>query len=226
MKRCLLALLVVVLSGAVKADEGMWTFDNVPRAEVAKRYGVQITDRWLDHLQKSVVRLESGCTGSFVSAEGLVLTNHHCVSDCLTDNSTAQRDLAANGYFSATRENELRCQGASASVLMSTENITGRVTKAIAGVASADIVAARNKVLTTLEADCEQSAKQAGAPLACESVTLYQGGQYWLQVQALRRCAPGLCSGRGDCCVWRRPRQFPVSSLVSRHVAAARVRRR
>jgi Peptidase S46 len=180
MKRCLLALLVVALSGALEADEGMWTFDNLPKAEVAKQYGVQITDQWLDHLRNSVVRLESGCTGSFVSAEGLVLTNHHCASDCLADNSTAQRDLAANGYVAATRENELRCQGARASVLMSTENITDRVTKAIAGVASADVAAARNKVLTTLEADCEQAATQAGVRLACESVTLYQGGEYWL----------------------------------------------
>ena len=180
MKRVVLALLVVALTGAVKADEGMWTFDNLPKAEMAKRYGVQITDQWLDQLRKSVVRLESGCTGSFVSAEGLVLTNHHCASGCLADNSTAQRDLAANGYVAATRANELRCQGARASVLMGTENITARVTKAIAGVASADLAAARNTVLTTLEADCEQAAKQAGAPLACESVTLYQGGEYWL----------------------------------------------
>ena len=71
----------------------MWTFDNVPKAEIAKRYGVQLTDQWLAHLQKSVVRLETGCTASFVSAEGLVLTNHHCVAECLADNSSAQRDL-------------------------------------------------------------------------------------------------------------------------------------
>jgi len=179
-KRFILAVLILGLSGAVAADEGMWTFDNVPRAEVAKRYGVQMSDQSLTHLQKSVVRLETGCTGSFVSAEGLILTNHHCVAECLSDNSSAQRDLASNGYVAAKREEELRCQGAQASVLMSTENVTERVTKAIAGVAPAEAAPARNKVLTTLEADCEQASKKAGAPLACESVTLYQGGQYWL----------------------------------------------
>jgi hypothetical protein len=180
MKRFMLVLLIVALSGAVWADEGMWTFDNSPKADIAKRYGVQLTDQWLGHVQKSVVRLESGCTASFVSSQGLVLTNHHCAAECLSDNSTAQRDLLANGYMAEAIDNELRCQGQRASVLMSTENITDRVVKAIGGVAPAEATAARNKVLTTLEAECEETAKKAGMPVACESVTLYQGGQYWL----------------------------------------------
>ena len=180
MKRFILAILIVALSGGVTANEGMWTFDNLPKAEIAKHYGVQLTDQWLAHVQKSVIRLESGCTASFVSAEGLVLTNHHCAAECLANNSNAQRDLIANGYIAARLEDELRCQGAQASVLMSTENVTDRVTKAIGDVDPAEATAARNKVLTTLEANCEQASKQAGSPLACESVTLYQGGQYWL----------------------------------------------
>jgi V8-like Glu-specific endopeptidase len=180
MKRFVLAALIFALSGGVNADEGMWTFDNIAKADIAKRYGVQLTDQWLAHLQKSVVRLETGCTASFVSAEGLVLTNHHCVAECLADNSSAERDLTANGYIAARLEDELKCQGARASVLMSTENITDRVTKAIGDVEPAEATAVRNKVLTTLEANCEEAARQAGTPLACESVTLYQGGQYWL----------------------------------------------
>jgi V8-like Glu-specific endopeptidase len=180
MKRLVLPLLIVALSGGTLADEGMWTFDVLPRAEVARRYGVQITDAWAERLQKSVVRLETGCTGSFVSAEGLVLTNHHCVATCLSDNSTAGRNLVASGVVAATREDEMRCQGAQASVLMTAENITDRVTKAVAGVSGADVVAARNKAVTTLEAECEAAAKTAGTLLKCETVTLYQGGQYWL----------------------------------------------
>src|SRR5262245_9071131 len=179
-KRFILAVLIVTLSGGVTADEGMWTFDNLPKAEISKRYGVQLSDQWLAHVQKSVIRLESGCTASFVSSEGLVLTNHHCAAECLANNSSAQRDLLTNGYVAARLEDELRCQGAQASVLMSTENVTDRVTKAIGDVDPADATAARNKVLTTLEANCEQASKQAGTPLACESVTLYQGGQYWI----------------------------------------------
>src|SRR5262245_62975148 len=61
-KRFILAVLIVTLSGGVTADEGMWTFDNLPKAEISKRYGVQLNDQWLAHVQKSVIRLESGCT--------------------------------------------------------------------------------------------------------------------------------------------------------------------
>jgi V8-like Glu-specific endopeptidase len=180
MRRLLLPLLVLALSSAPIADEGMWTFDALPRAEVARRYGVQLTDAWVERLQRSVVRLETGCTGSFVSSEGLILTNHHCVSTCLSDNSSAGRDLVASGVVAATREDEFRCQGSQASVLMATENITDRVTKAVAGVSGAEVVTARNKLLTALETECEASSKAAGSALRCEAVTLYQGGQYWL----------------------------------------------
>ena len=180
MKRLLLIVAVGGLSVGVRADEGMWTFDNFPREAVAKSHGVQVTDEWLRRLQNAVVRLETGCTASFVSPEGLVLTNHHCAASCLSDNSTAQRDLVANGFLAANREEEIRCQGSQASVLISTENVTDRVTKGIAGVTAAGMASARNKILTTLESDCEAAAKKSGTPLSCETVTLYQGGQYWL----------------------------------------------
>ncbi|HUE85844.1 MAG TPA: S46 family peptidase [Vicinamibacterales bacterium] len=180
MKRLLLSAVFLYICAGIHADEGMWTFDHVPRAEIAKRYGVQITDQWLNRLQRSVVRLETGCTASFVSPDGLVLTNHHCISTCLADNSTAERDLVANGHIAERREDEMRCQGAQASVLVSTENLTDRVTKAIAGIPAAEVATARNKVVTTLESECEEAATKSGSPLACETVTLYQGGQYWL----------------------------------------------
>ncbi|MBI2189246.1 MAG: S46 family peptidase [Acidobacteria bacterium] len=180
MKRIILACVIVGLSVGVAADEGMWTFDNFPTAEVARKYGVQVTGQWLQHLQRSVVRLETGCTGSFVSPEGLILTNHHCVATCLADHSTAQRDLMAGGFIAATANDEIRCQGSQASVLMSTEDVTMQVRKAIAALTPDAVAAARNRILTTLESQCEENAKKAGTPLACEAVTLYQGGQYWL----------------------------------------------
>jgi V8-like Glu-specific endopeptidase len=182
MKRVLMlsVALAVVLAGAIGADEGMWTFDAFPADVVADKYGVRVTRPWLDKLQHGVVRLETGCTGSFVSAEGLVLTNHHCIASCLADNSTAERDLVADGFNAATRGDEIRCQGSRASVLMATENVTDRVTQAIAAVPPAETAAARNRVLTELESACAAASKQAGAPLECEVVTLYQGGQDWL----------------------------------------------
>jgi V8-like Glu-specific endopeptidase len=181
MQRLTLALAVVALSATVPfADEGMWTFDNFPKDAVAKKYNVRITDQVLDRLKQATVRLETGCTGSFVSANGLVLTNHHCVSSCLAENSTAQRDLLAGGFTTKARDGEIRCQGEQASVLMATENVTPKVTAALAGAAAADVARRRNEALTNLESACEEGAKKAGQPLKCEAVTLYQGGQYWL----------------------------------------------
>jgi V8-like Glu-specific endopeptidase len=188
MKRLIIAGVVVGLCGigaagarlAAGPDEGMWTFDHFPKAEVAQKYGVEVSDGWLERLQTSVVRLETGCTGSFVSSEGLVLTNHHCIQTCVADNSSADRDLIADGFTAGTRNDEIRCQGSQVSVLIDTEEVTPEVTKALAGVAPAEAASARNQVLTKLEERCEVQAKQAGTPLKCETVTLYQGGQYWL----------------------------------------------
>ena len=181
MKRLIAALGLIALGAvAALADEGMWTFDNFPKEEVASTYGVRVDDQMLDRLQRSIVRLETGCTASFVSPEGLVLTNHHCVSSCLADNSTADRDLLADGFNAKARENEIRCQGSQASVLRETENVTAKVTGALAGVPDADLARRRNETLTTLESSCEAEAGKAGTPLKCEAVTLYQGGQYWL----------------------------------------------
>jgi V8-like Glu-specific endopeptidase len=181
MKRILLALGVVMLTvGVILADEGMWTFDHFPKDVVAKKYGVRVSDQMLSRLQQAIVRLESGCTGSFVSPDGLVLTNHHCVASCLAQNSTAERDLVANGFNPKARDNEIRCQGDQASVLMNTENVTSKVTGALSGIPSADLARKRNEALTNLESTCEEASKKGGAALKCEAVTLYQGGQYWL----------------------------------------------
>ena len=180
MKLVLTLAVTVALGGVLLADEGMWTFDNIPKDAIARKYKVTLTDQWLQRLQQSVVRLESGCTGSFVSAEGLILTNHHCAAECLSDLSTAQRDYIAQGFSAATRDAEVRCPGEQISVLMATQNVTPQVTKAIASVPAAQTVAARNRILTELESECEAASQKSGTPLSCEAVTLYQGGQYWI----------------------------------------------
>ena len=158
----------------------MWTTHNFPREAVRQKYNVNLDDAWLQKLQRSVVRLETGCTGSFVSPDGLILTNHHCAQSCLAENSTAARDLVANGFVSPDRAEEIKCQGEAISVLMDTEDVTPAVTKATASVPPADAARVRNETLTALESRCEEASKKTGTPLKCESVSLYQGGQYWL----------------------------------------------
>lgn len=164
------------------ADEGMWTFDNFPAAAVKQRHGVDIGAAWLERVQRSVTRLESGCTGSFVSANGLVLTNHHCALDCLADLSTPEQDLLANGFLAAQSSNERRCESEIVSVLIDTEEVTDQVNAVTRGLADAEANVARKRELSRLEQACTKASQRdrRTGPLACESVTLYQGGQYWL----------------------------------------------
>src|ERR1700688_651652 len=84
------------------ADEGMWTFDNFPSSTVKQRFGTDITSAWLDHVRLSTIRL-ANCTASFVSPEGLILTNHHCVESCLAELSSKDKSLVELGFAAPER---------------------------------------------------------------------------------------------------------------------------
>jgi len=172
------ALLVV---SAAHADEGMWTFHNPPTALVKQRYGVDLTPAWLEKVRLSTIRL-SNCTASFVSPNGLILTNFHCSWGCLDEHSTQDKSLRNEGFLAESRETEIRCEQQIADVLVSYEDITAKVNAATKGLDDKAANDTRKKTLTQLEQACEQSSKQdkkTGA-LKCESVNLYEGGQYWL----------------------------------------------
>lgn len=176
---------VAFTGSAAHADEGMWTLDNFPKAAVKQKYGIDISDAWLKRTQRSITRHESGCTGSFISGEGLVLTNHHCVMDCLSEISSRDNDYVEHGFNAAHgakgRSGELKCPTEILSVLIDTENVTDKVNAATAGLPDAKANEARKQTLSRLEAECTAASKKTSTgPLACESVTLYQGGQYFL----------------------------------------------
>jgi peptidase S46-like protein len=162
-----------------RADEGMWTFDNFPTAAVAERYGVDIGAEWLERVRLATIRL-AGCTASFVSADGLILTNNHCVQGCLAQHSSRDRSLIDAGFLAAERREELRCGTQIADVLVELEEITPRVTDATRGLDDQAAKERRRQTLTTLEQSCEDSSRRSRNPLKCEAVTLYGGGQYWL----------------------------------------------
>jgi hypothetical protein len=181
MKNLLAGLYSLLLAGFVlstaKADEGMWTYDNFPAAAVKQKLGVEITPVWLDRVRTATVRL-ANCTASFVSPEGLILTNHHCAAACLEQLSSAQKDLLHAGFVS-TRESELRCPTQYADVLMKMEDITAKVNAATRGLRDKEANDARKQTLTLLEQDCEKAAGTRD-PRRCESVRMYKGGQYFL----------------------------------------------
>src|SRR5687767_14414264 len=176
------ATAVALVAGVAAADEGMWTFDNVPQSAIQQKYGATLDKPWLDKLQRSITRFENGCTGSFVSPDGLVLTNHHCAMQCLTELSSATENYVDEGFNATSREGEKKCPTQMLSVLVATEDVTAKVNGATAGLADAQANQARKQELSKLEAACTESFKKnrTTGPLACESVTLYQGGQYFL----------------------------------------------
>ena len=161
---------------AARADEGMWTFDAFPAAKMRADYGFAPDQVWLDRVRASAVRLTGGCSASFVSASGLILTNHHCVAGCLQDLSDGGRDLLANGYTARTRPEEKLCPGQQAEVVTSIRDVTAQVKAATGSLAGLAAVKARTAATAQIES--------AGCPdtkvTRCQVVTLYGGGQFKL----------------------------------------------
>jgi len=179
MRRLVLLAACAVLLPA-HADEGMWTFDNFPSAAVKRDFGADITPAWLEHVRLSTLRL-TNCTASFVSPDGLILTNHHCIESCLAELSSKEKSLLELGFSAPTRKEELPCPAQYADVLIATENITDEVLRAASGLGEAAANDARKKLLTSLEQSCQQaSVKSKSGKLECQAVRLYQGAQYYL----------------------------------------------
>jgi len=181
MRRLPLALLwMLPISLPALADPGMWTLHDFPRQLVEREYGVDISPAWLERVRTATIRL-SNCTASFVSANGLILTNHHCSEACLDEHSSAERNLLKDGFLARTRKDEIKCGTQIADVLMDMENVTAKVSAALAGLEERAANATRKRTLTQLEQACEEDSRRGTlGPLKCESVSLYEGGQYWL----------------------------------------------
>ena len=123
---CLVFVILAWFIADSYTDEGMWLLNNVPKKYLQEKYGFTITDEWLEHLQKAVVRFPNG-TGSFISSDGLVLTNHHIASDWLQKLSTQKNNYYENGFLAATQNQELKCLGLELIVLTGIEDVTNRV---------------------------------------------------------------------------------------------------
>ncbi len=158
------------------ADEGMWTFDNPPAQQLKDRYSFTPTQEWLDHVRLSSVRFQDGGSGSFVSPHGLVLTNHHVALGQLQKVSSPQKDYAKDGFYARSQTEELKCPDLELNVLMSMENVTGRVQGIVKqGMSDKEALEARKAEIATIE---RESLKATG--LRSDVVSFYQGGEYWL----------------------------------------------
>jgi len=158
------------------ADEGMWLFNAPPLKQLKEKYQFEPTPQWLEHLQKASVRFNSGGSGSFVSANGLVITNHHVGADTLQKMGDAQHNYLRDGFYAKTQAVELKSTDLELNVLMSIEDVTARVNGAVKpGMTSDQASSARNAVIAAIE---KESKEQTG--LRSDVVTLYQGGAYHL----------------------------------------------
>ncbi|HTC44156.1 MAG TPA: S46 family peptidase [Steroidobacteraceae bacterium] len=177
----LLLVGAVLAIGTARAEEGMWPLQLLPAAAMRQQFGVDLTPEWLARVQGASVRLAS-CSAAFVSADGLLLTNQHCVRNCLAERSSRRQDLVSEGYLAATRDRELQCSSQVADVLLDTEDVTATIVAATRNLDARAANVTRKKTETRLEQACEEQSRitDPGAQIRCETVALYAGGQYYL----------------------------------------------
>lgn len=166
---------LALLAGSLAcADEGMWLLSSPPRETLKSKYNFEPSEEWLKHMQRSVVRVGMGGTGSIVSPDGLVMTNHHVGLGAIAKLSSKENDLMKNGFYAPTREQELKCPDTEVRLLWETRDVTDRVNAAAKpDMSAAEAGAARRKVIAQIEKEC-----QDGPGIRCQVVTLYQGAKY------------------------------------------------
>ncbi|HZE13077.1 MAG TPA: S46 family peptidase, partial [Chthoniobacterales bacterium] len=167
------AITIAALSSAF-ADEGMWLFNNPPLKQLKEKYHFEPTPQWLEHLQKSSIRFNSGGSGSFISSTGLAITNHHVGLDTLQKISSEKTNYVRDGFYAKTQKDEVKATDLELNVLMSIEDVTERVKGAVQPGMSAD---AANSAKRNVIAQIENESKQKTG-LRSDVVTLYQGGVY------------------------------------------------
>lgn len=169
----ILALFTFQAIPVAAIDEGMWTFNNAPREDIKQKYGFEVTDAWLHKVQLATVRFPGG-TGSFVSPNGLVLTNYHIVEDVIGELSSASKDYAKEGFVAHNQSEELKAEGLSLDQLISIEDVTARINAGVRdNMSAADANAARRAAISAIESE-----SNADSSMHSDVVTLYQGGEY------------------------------------------------
>jgi len=170
----ILSLFASLLLSSAKADEGMWTVDKFPSAEVEKLYGFKPNQQWLDHARLSAVRLAQGCSAGFVSARGLVQTNHHCAEHCIEELSSSGKNLVAAGFYAKEERDEVECPALEIDQLIEIADVTARVHQALEGKEGPAFAEAKRAIKATIANGCA-----GGNPaFRCDVVELYNGGIY------------------------------------------------
>lgn len=172
--RLTLSVLILGISAALYADEGLWLFEAFPKQRLAAKYGFQITDEFLDRLRLASLRV--GASGSFVSPNGLIFTNHHVALDCLQKLSTKEHNYVVDGFWAPTQADEKACPDLEANQLVRIQDVTERVNSAVKpGSSDAEALRQRQAEIARIEKECANTTGNR-----CDVVNLYSGGRYHL----------------------------------------------
>jgi V8-like Glu-specific endopeptidase/molybdenum-dependent DNA-binding transcriptional regulator ModE len=161
------------LKRPLTSDEGMWLLSDFPSDRLGKLHGFSPSQEWLDHVRTSAARVGAGCSGSFVSPNGLVMTNHHCAAHCIEQLSTAKKDYIASGFYAKSEKDEVKCPEIEIAQLISITDVTDRVLAATKGLTGARFNEANKGEQSKIEKECAKS-----DDVRCDVVTLYRGGRY------------------------------------------------
>ena len=160
----------------VSGDEGMYLFNDLPLELLKERHKFEPSEKWADDLRLSSVRFNSGGSGSFISSDGLVLTNHHVASDTLQKLSSPERNLIEAGYLAKTLDQEIKAPDLELNQLVAIEDVTERVNAAVADSTNPEEAAKqRRAIISTIE---QESLEKTG--LRSDVVTLFGGALYHL----------------------------------------------
>jgi hypothetical protein len=170
----LLFLLAVAAALACWADEGMWPVNQFPKDAVKKSYGFETTAPFLEHIQLASVRFNNGGSGSFISPQGLLFTNHHVGRDCIQKVSTAEHDYVAGGFSAESLSDEKKCPDLEVNVLLKIEDVSAKVKEGEKpGDDTAAVNQARKAAMARIEKECSTATGNR-----CDVVTLFSGGRY------------------------------------------------
>ncbi|MDP2339524.1 MAG: S46 family peptidase [Deltaproteobacteria bacterium] len=167
------AAVVAGLSLPAFADEGMWTFNNFPADKVAAKYGFKPDQAWLDRARLGSARLAGGCSASFVSPDGLVMTNHHCAHQCIHEVSTKAKDYVKDGFTAKDLASEPKCPAMEVNQLTDITDVTARMNKATSGKTGPAYIEAQKAESAVITKECSTSDL-----VRCDVVSLYKGGKY------------------------------------------------
>ena len=173
---CLALMMLILFAVMAVADEGMWPYNAVPKSKIKAKYGLDLNQAWLDHLQMASVKFPGG-SGSFVSPDGLIFTNHHIGRGCTHAVSTPEHDYMKEGFYAKTREAEPKCPGLEVMTLQEIKDVTKEVDGAVkVGMSDAEAGTAQRTEIMKLEKECSDPEHN----IRCQMVTLYSGGMYHL----------------------------------------------